>query len=183
MNAYLKLFSEVLPIVMFFLLYKFYGIMVATIGAMITTIIANVVAYYNNGTISKVSLVTLVVILVLGGITIFSGDTKFIKMKPTIINFIFFGVLFFGIFQNKGYMRYIFAESFSMEEKNWLILSRRWAFFFLFLGLLNEVIWRNFDDDIWVNFKVFGIVICSFVFLIFNIPFIKQNAKILDEGK
>ena len=171
-----KFASDFLPIVVFFICYKFYNIKIATISIVITTSICTAILYKLEKKISYMSLITLVMIVFFGGMTILSGDTVFIKIKPTVVNLVFFLILSIGALFRKGLLKYLIGNNFQMSEKNWIILSLRFAFFFLLVAILNEVIWRNFAENIWVNFKVFGIVVINIIFVFTQLPFM-QNAR------
>ena len=174
-RTFIKFIVDFCPLIVFFLLYKFYGIRHATIGIMVATLMTTLVSFYLEKKISYLPFFTFLLIAVFGGITIYSGDTKFIKMKPTAINLLFFFVLMGGVMMNKGLLQYIFSQSLQMSEKSWIIFSKRWALFFLFVAGLNELIWRNFSENFWVNFKVFGILLLTFTFLLTQLKFISQH--------
>jgi intracellular septation protein len=98
-------------------------------------------------------------------------------MKPTIINVIFSVILFYVYFKKKPFLSYILGEQIKMDNRAWLTLSMRWGFFFLILAILNELIWRNFSTDFWVQFKVFGMMPISLIFTVFQVPFMIREMK------
>jgi intracellular septation protein len=112
-----------------------------------------------------------IILGIFGSITIFSGNEIFIKMKPTLLNLLFALILFFGYFFKKPFLKYIFASKVELSEEAWILLSKRWGLFFIFLAVLNEIIWRNFTTDFWVKFKVFGILIISLIFTLTQLPY------------
>jgi intracellular septation protein len=175
MNSSLKLLLEIVPLLVFFGLYKQYDIIYATAGVVIATIIAQLITYFYERKFSAVQLVATGLLAIFGSITIFSGDSTFIKLKPTIINLVFASILFFGTLRKKGLLKFVFGNAIEMSEKNWIILSRRWSFFFLLLAMLNELVWRNFSEEFWVNFKVFGILGLTFLFLLTQMTFLHKN--------
>jgi intracellular septation protein len=175
MNSFIKLILEILPLIIFFTLYKQYGIIYGTTGVLIATIVAQVITYYFEKKCSVIQLIATAVLVIFGSITIFSGDSKFIKLKPTIINLIFALILFIGTLKQRGLLKHIFSNAITMEEKHWIVLSQRWACFFLCVAILNEIIWRNFPEDIWVQFKVFGILGLTFLFLLTQLKFMNKN--------
>ena len=173
--AVIKFTIEIGQLFAFFIAYHFYGIMMAT-GTITAFAIADlIIVYYYERIISKVSLITAGILLIMGALTLFTGDSRFIKMKPTLIYLILALVLFIGTWMDKGLLKHVLGKAISMEDSAWKIFSKRWAYFFIFLAVLNEFIWRNFSEDFWVKFKVFGITILLFSFLISQMSFINKN--------
>ncbi len=121
-----------------------------------------------TGRVSKMQIMTLVLVIVFGGLTVWLNDERFFKMKPTMIYGLFAAILGVGLLQGKSYLQMVMEEVLPMRPEGWMILTRRVAGFFIFLALLNEVIWRNFSTDAWVNFKTFGLTIGVFVFFMFQ---------------
>ena len=115
-------------------------------------------------------LVTGVLVLVFGGLTLLLQDELFIKLKPTIVNTLFAVILLGGIAFGKSFLKSLLGEMFSMSDEGWRILTIRWALFFVFLAVLNEIVWRNFSTDAWVSFKVFGIMPLTVVFSMSQLP-------------
>ena len=95
-------------------------------------------------------------------------------MKPTIINLLFAGILFAGNVLNKPLLKFLLGEALKLQDEGWLILTKRWIGFFIALAILNEIIWRTQSTDVWVNFKVFGILPLTLVFTITQYPVIKK---------
>lgn len=118
-----------------------------------------------TGKLSAMQVFSLVVILFMGGLTVWFNDPHFIKMKPTIIYVAFAVALGVGLLQGKSYLRLLMGEVLPMQEAGWMILTRRMAVFFVVLAVANEVVWRNFSDGTWVTFKVVGLTIAMFAFL------------------
>ena len=114
-----------------------------------------------------------VLVLVFGGLTLFLQDDLFIKMKPTIVNILFGSALLIGLAYGKSLLKYVFEAGFSLSDKGWAILSLRWGLFFLFLAGLNEVVWRTFSTDIWVAFKVWGTFPITIIFALLQLPLLK----------
>lgn len=117
-----------------------------------------------TGTLSKMQIVTLVLVVVFGGLTVWLNDERFFKMKPTIIYALFAAVLGFGLLRGKSYMQLVMSEVLPMRPEGWMILTRRVTVFFVLLAILNEVIWRSMSTAAWVNFKTFGLTIGLFAF-------------------
>ncbi|KEG21281.1 septation protein A [Bartonella bacilliformis] len=194
-----KFFFEMGPLIVFFLahykggwlinnveLFKHFDkpIYPATFIFMVAIIIALSLSWIIARTIPIMLLISGLLILVFGFLTLWLNDDTFIKMKPTIINSLFSFMLFGSLLFNKLLLRYIFDSAFKITEKGWKKLTYCWAFFFAFLALLNEVIWRNFNDDFWVTFKVFGVVPIAILFIIVQFPIIikySDNSLIKDD--
>jgi intracellular septation protein len=174
-----KILSDYLPLIVFFAAYKLNKgenpLLFATICLLISTFIALVISYILTGYISKMALFSGLILGTFGGLTIFLKDETFIKIKPTIINLIFASILFYGYLTKKPLISYLFGEQIKMSNQAWLKLSLRWGCFFVFLALLNEIIWRNFTTDFWVQFKVFGILPISLIFTFSQMPFIMKE--------
>ncbi|WP_375260463.1 inner membrane-spanning protein YciB [Palleronia sp.] len=119
-----------------------------------------------TGELSKMQIVTLVLVVVFGGLTVWFNDDRFFKMKPTLIYLIFGGVLGAGLLQGKSYLRMVMGEAIPLDEEGWMKLTRRFCAFFFGLAVLNEIVWRTMSTDAWVNFKTFGLTAAIFVFFV-----------------
>jgi intracellular septation protein len=175
MQQYLKFFGEIVPLLLFFTAYKMFGLIAATATILVATILAQGITYYYVRKLSYVQLFAAFLLVLFGSITILSGNSLFIKLKPTIINGVFAIILLVGALMKKGLLKYVFNGALVLSEENWIRFSTRWAVFFLFLALLNEVIWRNVEESVWVNFKVFGILGLTLLFLFTQLPFLNKN--------
>ena len=114
------------------------------------------------------------IILVFGGLTIYFDNESFFKMKPTIINILFAVILYLGIILKKPLLKYLLGSALKLQDKGWSILTKRWIYFFIVLALLNEIIWRTQSTDLWVNFKVFGILPITFIFTLTQFSIIRK---------
>ncbi len=177
----LKFICDFLPLLTFFLIYKAYpgnSIINATIGLVIVTFITLIISYIFTKQIAAMPLFSAIILGIFGFLTVFSGNEIFIKIKPTLLNLLFAIILLFGYFSKKPLLKSLLGSAFEIKDEAWLELSKRWAIFFIFLAVLNEVIWRNFPTDFWVGFKVFGILPLSIIFTCLQIPYImKQTIK------
>ena len=117
-----------------------------------------------TGKISAIQIATVVLVAVMGGISIWLNDERFIKMKPTILYVFFFLILMFGILRGQSYIKMIMDHTVPMSDEGWMIITKRLAMFFAVLAVLNEVVWRTMSTDMWVNFKTFGLPLAIFVF-------------------
>ncbi len=119
-----------------------------------------------TGHLSRMQMVTLVLVVVFGGLTVWFNDERFFKMKPTLIYLIFAGILGFGLLRGQSYLRAVLDETVPLRAEGWMKLTRRLMAFFLGLAVLNEVIWRTMSTDAWVNFKTFGLTAAIFLFFV-----------------
>ena len=115
-------------------------------------------------------------VLVFGGLTIWLQDDTFIKLKPTIVNVLFGGVLLGGLFFGKSLLGYVFHAAFRLTDEGWRKLTLRWGVFFLVLAALNEIVWRGFSTDFWVAFKVWGIMPLTILFTMSQMPLIMRHS-------
>lgn len=173
-NSHVKLLIEFGPLAAFGITYLAGGIFWATAAVMVTSVIALAASWRRFGRLLPVPLLTAVLVVVFGGLTFWLNDPRFIKVKPTIINLLFAGVLLFGLMTGRPLLKLLLGEAFKLTEEGWRKLSVRWAAFFLGLAGLNEVVWRNFSEASWVNFKVFGILGLSLVFAMAQVGLIKR---------
>ena len=175
MKAYVKLFFELMPLIIFFYCNTKYGIFTATIAFMVTAVIAVPAAWFLDKKLPIMPLVTGAFVLTFGGLTIFFQDESFIKIKPTIINIIFATILLIGLKFNKLLLKYAMGKAFKITNNGWKKLTLRWSLFFLFLAIVNEVVWRTQTTDFWVSFKVFGIMPLTLVFAMCQLPLVNKE--------
>jgi intracellular septation protein len=160
------------------------GIFVATAVFMVAIVVALVVSYAMTRRLPVMALVTALVVMVFGGLTLALQNETFIKLKPTIIYALFTAVLLGGLLFRRPLLAMVFDQVFHLTEEGWRKLTMRWALFFLALALLNELIWRTQSTDTWVAFKVFGVLPLTFVFAALQYPLlIKYDASPKAETK
>ena len=174
MKSITKLFVDIGPLAVFFIFYIRSDLQSAILPFMIATVIAVLFSYIVEKKIPIMPTVGAVIILIFGGLTIYFDNETFFKMKPTIINLLFAGILYGGVIFNKLFLRYLLGAALKLKEEGWKILTRRWIYFFIALAILNEIIWRTQSTDIWVNFKVFGILPITFIFTLAQFTIIKK---------
>jgi intracellular septation protein len=150
-------------------------IFVATALFMAATAIALVVSWLMTRTLPIMPVVSGVVVFVFGALTLYLHDAVFIKMKPTIINTLFGSILLGGLAFGKPLLGYIFDSAFHLTHEGWHKLTLRWGLFFLFLAVLNEVVWRNFSTDTWVAFKVWGTMPITILFTLSQMPLVMKH--------
>ena len=164
LNPTLKLVLDIGPLVLFFAANAKFGIYAATGGFMVAVLAALAVSYVLTRHIAIMPVVTAAIVLVFGGLTLVLHDDLFIKLKPTIIYVLFGGTLLIGLALGKPLLGLLFESVFHLTEEGWRKLTLRWALFFLFLAVVNEVVWRTQTTDFWVSFKLFGVVPLTFLF-------------------
>ena len=176
LNPFLKLTLDIGPLVLFFAANARFGIFAATAGFMVAVLIALGVAYAKLRRIEIMPLVTAIIVVIFGGLTLVLHDATFIKLKPTIIYVLFGGTLVGGLAFGKTFLGILFDSVFDLTEEGWRKLTWRWAFFFFALAVLNEIVWRNFSTDTWVSFKLFGVVPLTFLFGAAQYPLLQRYA-------
>jgi intracellular septation protein len=176
LNPALKLVLDLGPLLIFFAVNSRFGIFVATGAFMAAIVIALAVAYALTRHLPIMPLVTAIVVVVFGTLTLVLHDELFIKVKPTIIYVLFGFVLLLGLAFGKSLLGVVFDSVFHLTEEGWRKLTLRWGLFFLVLALLNEIIWRTQTTDVWVSFKVFGVVPLTFLFAALQYPLLTKHA-------
>jgi intracellular septation protein len=157
-------------------------IMAATGAFMLATVIALSVSLAIFRRVPVMPLVSGVIVVVFGGLTLYLQDDLFIKLKPTIVNTLFATVLLGGLVVfRKPLLGLVFAHVIQLDDEGWRKLSLRWGLFFVFLAILNEVVWRSFSTDFWVAFKVFGTMPITVLFALTQLPLLQRHA--VPEGR
>ncbi|MCH9765487.1 MAG: septation protein A [Alphaproteobacteria bacterium] len=172
----LKFLIELGPLLIFFAAYAKFDIYVATGALMVATLVSLAASKLMLGRITIMPIVTAVIVSIFGGLTLWLNDASFIKMKPTIVNVLFAGLLSAGLAMNRPFLKLLFGEAFQLTDEGWYKLTLRWILFFLFVAVLNELVWRNFSEPTWVNFKVFGILPLTMIFAGAQIKLIQKYA-------
>ncbi|EBA03895.1 Probable intracellular septation protein [Rhodobacterales bacterium HTCC2150] len=189
-NPLVKTVLELGPIVAFFVGYvrmkdkvftiggtEYDGFIIATAAFIPLLLISTGILWALSGKLSKMQLVTAVLVVVFGGMSVWFNDDRFFKMKPTIIYTLFAGILGFGLLRGQSYLKAVMGEMMPMEQEGWMILTRRMAMFFAALAVTNEVVWRSFSTDAWVNFKTFGLTAALFVFFMVQSKIFQKYGK------
>ena len=173
----IKFLADFGPLIIFFIMYfnNENDLKVAIPPFVLATLIALIVVYFLEKRIPIVPLVSGVLITFFGGLTLYFDNKIFFYMKPTIINILFAAVLFFGkFFTKKPLLKVFFQNALDLENEGWKKLNFRWICFFIFIAILNEIVWRTQSEAFWVNFKVWGLLPISFIFAISQVPLINK---------
>ena len=173
----IKFATDFGPLLIFFIIYfnSENDLKVAIPPFIVATLVALIVIYFLEKRIPMVPLVSGVLITLFGGLTLYFDNKIFFYMKPTIINILFATVLFFGnFFTKKPLLKIFFQNALNLEDEGWKKLNYRWIFFFIFVAILNEIIWRTQTEIFWVNFKVWGLLPISFLFAASQVPLINK---------
>ena len=173
----IKFAADFGPLLIFFVIYfnNDNNLKIAIPPFIIATLIALAVVYFLEKRIPMVPLTGGILITLFGGLTLYFDNKIFFYMKPTIINLLFAGVLFFGkFFTKRPLLKIFFQNAFDLEDEGWKKLNYRWIGFFIFVAILNEIVWRTQSEIFWVNFKVWGLLPISFVFAASQFPLINK---------
>ena len=177
-KSFLKFITDFGPLLIFFTIYYKSGnnLTVAIPPLIIATIIAVIIMFIVERKIPYVPLIGGIVISLFGGLTLYFDNPIFLYMKPTIVNIIFAAILIISkIFFDKNFLKFFLQTAFQLSEVGWNKLNFRWAYFFIFLAFLNEIVWRTQPETTWVNFKVWGMLPITFIFTVLQIPLINKH--------
>ncbi|QJB68334.1 septation protein IspZ [Parasphingorhabdus halotolerans] len=170
------------PLLIFFLAYKFSGIIAGTAAFMIAIIIAVIVSKWKIGKVSPMLWISAVLIIGFGALTIYFNDPVFIQHKPTIIYAGFAAILIFGLLRGKAMLKYLLQAAFEgLDQEGWMKLSRNWALFFVAMAVANEIMVFTLSFDTWLTVKVWGMTVVSFVFAMANIPMLMRHGLAIEE--
>ena len=169
-----KLATELGPLMVFFIANAKFHLFVATGAFMVAVVVAMIASYAVTRHVPMMAIVTAVVVLVFGTLTLVLHDETFIKMKPTIVYLLFAGVLGGGLLFGRSFIAVMFDQMFNLTPRGWRMLTMRWAIWFAAMAVLNEIIWRTQSTDFWVAFKAFGMAPLTMLFAVTQMPLIKR---------
>ena len=185
-NPWLKAALELGPVLVFFLTFgrlkaqtitlwgtEYGGFVLSTAVFVPVLVLSTLILWWLTGRLSAMQIVTLVLVVVFGGLSVWFNDPRFFKMKVTLIYLLFAGALGFGLLRGQSYLALVMDDALPMAQEGWMILTRRITLLFGGLAIANEVIWRNLSDQLWVDFKVFGLPVIMFAFFM-------MQAKLLE---
>ena len=192
----LKLALEVGPIAVFFLAYRWAPVpdglsvterqleqVIFSTQVFIPTILAALgLSWLLTRHLPRMAVITAIVVVVFGGLTLILRDDTFVKMKPTILYGLFAAILGFGLLRGQSYLRYLMDEILPMAQEGWMTFTRRFVIFYLCLAVLNEVVWRGWGTDVWVNFRTFVLPLANIAFIMAQIPLFQRHAITREEG-
>lgn len=186
-----KLIEELGPLAVFFILNsrgpqwfdrpETESLLIATAGFMLAMLAALASTYARGDKPNNMTLASAGFVFVFGGITLFLQDETFIKIKPTLVYVLFAGILGVGLMRGQSYLKKLMGQMLPLDDMGWMILTRRWAVFFICLAALNELVWRTQPTDVWVNFKVFGFMPLTFIFMAAQMPMLTRHGLDLSD--
>ncbi len=180
----MKLLIDFFPVIAFFIAYKAFDIYIATSVLIVTFIAQFLFDWKRNGKINKMHLTSLVLVLVFGGITLFLRDEKFIQWKPTVVNWLFAAAFLLApIFTEKTLVQRLMGKTVELAPGLWAQLNSMWVLFFLLSGAANLYVVYNYDEETWVNFKLFGMLGLTFIFILLQGVWLSRKASLLEEGQ
>lgn len=178
-SGWIKAALDYGPIVAYFIAYsrlkeqvfliggaEYSGFLIVTAAFVPVMVLCTGLSWWLTGHLSKMQIVTVVLVVVFGGLSVWLQDERFFKMKPTLIYLIFAGGLGFGLLRGKSYLGDLLGATLPLRPEGWMILTRRMTVFFLALAVTNEAVWRLMSTDAWVNFKTFGLTGALFAFFL-----------------
>jgi len=193
-NPIVKMLLDLGPLVIFFIAYtklkdsvftygdaEYSGFIVVTAIFVPLLALTTFILYRMTGKISIMQILTLVIVVVFGGLAIWFNDERFFKMKPTMIYLLFAGMLGFGLLRGQSYLQLVMEDAMPLQHEGWMILTKRLCLFFAALAVTNEVVWRTMSTDVWVNFKVFGLTAAIFAFFMTQGKLMQRYALDQDE--
>lgn len=153
-----------------------YAILVATGLLMAAAIVSNIVTYLMTGALSRLTLVTTAVVLLMGALTLYLSDETFIKMRPTIANTLLGSVLLIGILRGQSYLKFLLDDLMPMDDEGWRKITRNWCIYFFAIACLNEGVWRTVDTETWVTIKTFVYLPLALIFAVSQTPLMTRHA-------
>jgi intracellular septation protein len=174
-NPALKLALELGPLLVFFVANAHWNVFVGTAAFMAAVVVALVVSYSLTRSVPMMALLSTVVVIVFGALTLILHDAMFIKLKPTIIYTLFGTILLAGLAVGRPLLTIVFHEVFELTPEGWRKLTIRWALFFLAMAVLNEIVWRTQSTDFWVTFKAFGVLPLTALFAALQYPLVTRH--------
>lgn len=183
MSPFIRLAVEAGPLAVFFVTNAQAGLMTGTAAFMVAVSVSLAISWRLEKKLPIMPLVGCFFVLLFGGLTLWLNDEIFIKLKPTLVNLLFAAALFTAHFMRRNLLKRLLGAVMSLTEEGWRALALRWAFFFLALAAANEIVWRSFSTDAWVNFKVFVILPATVVFSALQTPLILRHQIAEDSEK
>lgn len=180
--SWAKLAIDFGPLIVFFASFKLGDIWLATGTFMAASVVAMIASKILLKTISPLIKFTFVMVMVMGGLTLYLQDETFVKMKLTIVNSFFAIILLFGLLRGQLYIKMVMEMAFEMDDTAWRILTRNYVIFLVAMAIVNEIIWRTQSTDFWVNFKTFGYMAATIIFMMTQMPMLMKYMPDEDKG-
>jgi intracellular septation protein len=174
-NQGMKLAIELGPLLVFLLVWLWLGLRWATGAIMIASVMSMIASQRLLGRISPALVLTTVLVVGFGGLTLLLDDPRFIQMKPTIVYLLFAVTLFVGLLLRRPLLQLLLGEAIRLSEEGWRKLSLRWGCFFAVMAVLNEIVRHSFSEGTWVSFKVAGAPVLTIVFMITQMGLIQRH--------
>ncbi len=188
-NPYVKLGLDLGPMLLFFIAYsqmkdqtysfggnEYSGFIVVTLLFVPMLAVTTLILYQLTGKVSRMQVMTLVIVVVFGGLTVWLNDERFFKMRPTLVFLLFASILGFGLWRGKSYLQVVMEEVMPLKHEGWMILTKRLVVLFVILGVSNEFVWRTMSTDVWVKFEVFGQPAAMFIFFMMQSQLFEKYA-------
>jgi intracellular septation protein len=176
LNPLFKLALDLGPLLLFFFANTRWGIYAATGAFMIATVVSIAITYAMVRRIPVMPLVSAIVVMVFGGLTLYLQNEMFIKLKPTIIYALFAALLLGGLLAGRSLLALVLDSMFQLTDEGWKKLTLRWGLFFLVMAVLNEIVWRSVSTDAWVAFKTFGFLPLTILFALAQTPLLMRHS-------
>jgi intracellular septation protein len=179
-----RLMIDLGPLAVFFVVNAWLGIFGATAAFMVAITVAMLISKLKYRHVSPLLWFSAVMVLILGGVTLWLQDETFIKIKPTIYYLLVAGLLGFGLATKRNLLKMVLGTAYpGLSERGWQLLSRNWALFFAVMAGVNEAVWRTTSTDFWVGFKLWGFLPATFLFAIANVPMLMRHGLQLEKAK
>ena len=174
--SWLPMALDYVPLILFFVVYKFAGIITGTAVFMVAIVAAIAVSKWKIGHVTPMMWLSAILVVGFGALTIYFNDQKFIQIKPTIIYVLLGGLLLAGLARGKSLLKFVIGPAFTgLDDAGWMMLSRNWALFFLALAAMNEALRATTSFDTWLTVKVWGVPILSMLFVAANMPMLLRH--------
>ena len=175
MNQLNKMVFELGPLVIFFLVNGKYGLFVGTGVFMVAAAISISTMWLIERQVPIMPLISGVLLMIFGGLTLYLQDETFIKIKPTLVNMLFAIILWGGLIFRKSLLKYLFGSVLVLSDAGWRVLTVRWSLWFLVLAFLNEIVWRTQTTEVWIQFKLFGVMPLTMLFMAAQLPLLNKH--------
>jgi len=183
LGAGMRLLLDVGPLILFFAANYKFGVFTATAVFIVAILIAMVISLALTGRVTALQMFSAVMVVVMGGLTLYFHNETFIKIKPTIYYAFVAIILGYGLVANKPILKSVLGSAYpGLDATGWAKLTRNWALFFVVMAVVNEAVWRNFSTDFWIGFKLWGAIPATLLFALANVPMLMRHGLTQDEA-